>query len=539
MRIVLCLVAGLCSTSFHLNAQPSAGSSDNLQIFYTGDLFGYPRVPDLQRLCEVPGSIPKLYKRSPSCDKAISSDPESLPGKVLIRILQSNRPANGANTATLTLGLGDNFAMNYFSRVAVVADANRGIRLVPKDQLAYDSEAQGWRDIENLNRLTSKPTSSAGAIAKQVETRLANAEKGGRSTVDHDNVADFFLKAQYDALVPGKHDFYYGPERLRQLARYMAAGRNGASVLMLGANLVVRTTDTNETAKQHESIRKRSRPYWIVDKKTDGNKEIVVAENPMSWSLPDGVLPWNRKFVLNNAYLQTGPQFTGGAKLYKVPVGDIDGALTACTDLAGPARQASGQAVFSMPDPNVLLEAERTYAVCTVRDGESQSFCKTFNVESPLLQYSEVVAREDRKGRAYVFSGNQIQESLSAIDPDNPDRDCLFDPNAASRGCIAPYLYRPESNTVVFGVVETGLEKRIGALNASWMNEQHELRHSSARHRSSHCPDAATRLLPRAGTLQVRYALRADGAHAARRRPSPESRPTRQEDSDDARPLTS
>ena len=38
-----------------------------------------------------------------------------------------------------------------------------------------------------------------------------------------DNVANFFVREGYAALVPGKQDFYFGPERTRELARFMAS----------------------------------------------------------------------------------------------------------------------------------------------------------------------------------------------------------------------------------------------------------------------------------------------------------------------------
>ena len=70
----------------------------------------------------------------------------------------------------------------------------------------------------------------------------------GRGTIPNDNVGCFLAAARYAAIVPGKHDFYFGAERVRQLARFMA-GLNSDEyqpVQMLGANLVISTSPVND-----------------------------------------------------------------------------------------------------------------------------------------------------------------------------------------------------------------------------------------------------------------------------------------------------
>src|SRR5581483_12197510 len=63
----------------------------------------------------------------------------------------------------------------------------------------------------------------------------------GAHSVASDNVACFLRLMGFDAIVPGQQDFYYGPERLRQMARFLAEPAGGAyhSVAMLAANLAV------------------------------------------------------------------------------------------------------------------------------------------------------------------------------------------------------------------------------------------------------------------------------------------------------------
>src|SRR5262249_366742 len=75
----------------------------------------------------------------------------------------------------------------------------------------------------------------------------------GRATIPTDNVGCFLAGARFAAIVPGKHDFYFGAERVRELARFMASlssdemkgygfDSNYRPPQMLGANLVIKTS---------------------------------------------------------------------------------------------------------------------------------------------------------------------------------------------------------------------------------------------------------------------------------------------------------
>src|SRR5436305_6089162 len=106
----------------------------------------------------------------------------------------------------------------------------------------------------------------------------------------------------YEAVVPGKHDFYFGPERLRELARFLAQEQGRFhSVQMLAANLSIVTTEPDAFPRIPESQRKLRYETHFLDVKPD---------------LPEVVLPWLRHFVIRNAvHLTPGvPQGTS-AKL--------------------------------------------------------------------------------------------------------------------------------------------------------------------------------------------------------------------------------
>jgi len=71
------------------------------------------------------------------------------------------------------------------------------------------------------------------------------------------------LREGYSAIVPGKHDFYFGPERVRQLERFLASNQKGTSVKMLGANLVIETTWKGDHKPLPDTERRWNfSPHW-------------------------------------------------------------------------------------------------------------------------------------------------------------------------------------------------------------------------------------------------------------------------------------
>jgi len=64
-------------------------------------------------------------------------------------------------------------------------------------------------------------------------TQLGPGLQGG-----FDNVGCFLIRAGFDAMVPGKHDFYYGPDGCRIWRAYLHLAK-GTSIL--ASNLVVVT----------------------------------------------------------------------------------------------------------------------------------------------------------------------------------------------------------------------------------------------------------------------------------------------------------
>src|SRR5260370_35038985 len=70
----------------------------------------------------------------------------------------------------------------------------------------------------------------------------------GWGFVPADNVGCFLVREKYTAVVPGKHDFYFGPERLRELVRFLASKKkeDGEYVKMLSEKEVIETSWKND-----------------------------------------------------------------------------------------------------------------------------------------------------------------------------------------------------------------------------------------------------------------------------------------------------
>ena len=186
-----------------LEAQPDPG---RYVILYTGRLLGYPRTPDVQTYGPPPAA--------PAPNRAAAA---------YAGLFGDLTPRGGDNAPALRLGMGDNFAPNLPARMFQVragtafpphswCQANSGI-LIPKDRFYYSAAAGHWFCDNDANGPGEDPH--------------------GNNTIDYDNVVRFFTDNRYDAVVPGKHDFYFGVERLRSLARLLAQG----GVHMIGANL--------------------------------------------------------------------------------------------------------------------------------------------------------------------------------------------------------------------------------------------------------------------------------------------------------------
>lgn len=235
--ITLLLIPGLLSPLL-----AGEGAPVSYTVLYTGRTLGYYRVPDRQTT-------------------ATSECSESAIDLEQVKVFR-RRAAEGTGTKIL-VGMGDNFSPEFNTRM--IFD---GGKPTPKDLVQWDFKAIPPQWI---------PYDRKGASDAEIAA--------GRGRIGFDNAGCFFKIAGFDAMVPGKHDFEFGPERLRYLARYLGEpldpNKPDQFVEMLGANLAIATKVANPPAETPDP-----------PKPTNYDKSIQGAKIRM----PAAPLPFLREF---------------------------------------------------------------------------------------------------------------------------------------------------------------------------------------------------------------------------------------------------
>ena len=283
-------------------------------------------------------------------------------------------------------------------------------------------------DLDARSILKTLPTGVSQRIPKEVSSKF-------------DNVGCFLIQARFDAMVPGKHDFYYGPDGLQSLAQYLHGAK---STSILGSNLVV--------------VTHTARP--------DPNPPPTPSVEPKSQAklvLPSTVLPW-----LHGIELQTAgpPDFSevwdclaeSDSEAPPDPTGKPDichrwvaaGTIPSQVQQNGaPLQRSTYRApALPQPDPNAATPATSRAAVApghhylylkvNLKGKTEWDHTRTFDVQYPLLQR--------------VSGGVQV-------DPGDPD---LFHLKEYNRDGQKFWV-------AVFGVVDPGLRAHIGKLNYSYL----------------------------------------------------------------------
>jgi len=372
-----------------------AADLPDLGVIYTGRLIGYGRACAEERF--VPGkTVDGLRHYDRKCIGAGTGY-----GKALGGLFDEARKES---KKTLLLGVGDHFSLDYRAR-SVVVETPEGERAVGKDELLYH-EPHGWVVLSDAD-----PDRFQGIV----ETQAA-----ANTVIEGDAVAQFLVDAGYDALVPGKHDFYFGAERLRQISRLLA--RQKRPVQMLATNLIISASLRNPPNRIPERLRDRN----FVTKHAD-----VTIETPPV------VLPWLRRV---NVKAKEGTF----SKIVMCPVGK-EGKDKACLDPSETVelKPEPGKRGYFLPKGAPQLREVTSYHVCAegvaAKEKEPPMYCTMFDVAQPYFQYGAENSRE-------TFP--------------------------------APYFVDSERDVVVMGVVAPGLEKQVGLLNMVWLDpkNRHEIR---------------------------------------------------------------
>lgn len=358
-------------------------------ILYTGRLLGYGRTCFMEEYRSPGPAQNRIQYYSRTCP-----GPPTAYSTALQRLLKATK-----KRGDLLLGAGDNFSLDFGAREAALYAGDAPRTLIGREKLSF-VEKQGWVNLAD----------SSGSVP-------ANGEPG--TTIDGDTVADFIRGSGYDALVPGKHDFYFGPERLRQIGRLLMRPEKGrAPVRMLAANLVIQAAPIASRVQLAATSRFRKPNF------DDKHQSIKLV-------LPEYVLPWMRRVRVENAIGEKVRRF-GELRLCEAE--NVD--KQQCSD----KNWKSGEPPTLAKDGFLVLEARgfndysivsteyldpaKAYHLCAMPAGNTggRPYCQAFHVEQPFFDY-----------------GGPVQK---------------------------PYLVR--GNWVVFGAVAIGLEGKIGKLNTQW-----------------------------------------------------------------------
>ncbi len=310
---------------FILTLAPAAA----MDVHFTGKLLGYARE------CFIETYEPNThgaYDRK--CDSAASSYSTEL----LALLKAQKKPGD------LLLGAGDHFSLDFGARNAILDPKGTGRKLVGREQMFY-VPGKGWVFLDEYKG--KEP-----------------AQGDPNTNIDGDAVANFLKNAGYDALVPGKHDFYFGPERLRQIARLLEA----SGVRMLASNLVIRAERVKAVATLDAKAKFRSPNF----ERKHGSLNI---------KLPDYVLPWMRRVHIDNSASNGVLQFKEARICEAI---DLDN--HGCGSSKDFVLEQRGLDDFFIKDL-AMLRTDVAYHVCLFPPA-GRPYCSAFEVERPFFDYN-------------------------------------------------------------------------------------------------------------------------------------------------------
>jgi hypothetical protein len=409
---------------------PPAQSNAEVSILFTGRMLGYFRNPTLQSGVRSNSDFP--------CPSSPKETDVSFEGNQLFQAIQAYK-SNSQGTDKVFVGTGDNFAVYLPSRIFAPPPANNNEQY-SKDKFRWDPQSGTW--VSDLG--------GANVEALRRDLRL------GKAIVPTDNVGCFLAYAGYDAIVPGKEDFYFGAERVQALARFLASIPETDSyhpVQMLAANLLIKTS----WHTGHDPIpdsKKPRLPFDISDSSQNQNilfpadgaeilpwlgrikvKADPTAEVTISWSgdNPD-VADWEPK--------PGSPEF----KTTQCWASKIDSKCAHLTRV--PDRTGKWQLSPLKP------LAVGNYKACIWLTGNPRPTCSRFRVGSPLLQYADFNLQKEGAPKE-----NLPKDTPTVPFPFVVKTVCsgFGDSECATHEVVA-----------IFGAVDLNLEEKIGALESSW-----------------------------------------------------------------------
>ncbi len=266
---------------------------------------------------------------------------------------------------------------------------------------------------------------------------------------DFDNVGCFLRLAGFAATVPGREDFYFGAQRLRQLAKYLATPAGELrTVAMLAVNLQVETRLMDPPDK----VTKPAPPL-------NYGAELGDA----AFALPKKPLPYMRRFVISN-----------GVRITRVTERKVERAGSQVT-------QQQQQRIYTVEDDSdrglntKATNRERVVEHVWVCPGELP---RTFEPKPACVGPDNVsedgTSLEFRRTGTGRFEVGRWYACASKLEKDFSSKDTMCRQFEVAQ----PFFNEPytlsdagDSAAVLFGVVDPQLLDGVGELNYSWRNK--------------------------------------------------------------------
>ena len=436
----------------------AANGQTPLSVVYTGRTLGYFRYPEQQSRLNFNHCI---------------DDPSTMSDATRLFLQALRSQASGAQVLA---GMGDNFAMDLNSR-QFVDQTESGIDREPKDLWTWDYLSPSHRWLPD---------------AEVVHGRLADNIAKGYGQIPADNVGCFLRYAKYDAIVPGNADFYYGPERLRMLARFLMSDQGPAfpKVPMLAANLAEVSTVPGANPRIPDYQREKSflgnesLNYEVVQRETGGEPAIQI-------DLPDTVLPYLRKIVIHDAFDVLDPGGNDGRV-------ELDNEPDGTTFDARPRNPGAALEQRKLESPGrAPRSVEIRYRFDTVEFCPAIAGLTQDPYKLDLNRCTELQADPEAAKDAQKKLNNDLYYRAAAqvLQPNTNWGVCLLwkrppagHPRPLCRlfSVYAPFLQYPadakpapppywikdtsSGKVAIFGVVDPAVSTSIGRLNYGWLN---------------------------------------------------------------------
>lgn len=502
----------------------SCYAQSKTEIIYTGKLMGYFRSPDKQ-----------AWDQARGCTAAPDSSSEAAKQFQDFRRHHQN---------AVVVGTGDNFAPELAARMFMLTKAKAN---EPKDK-KDDKKAQANKEQEEKLRNNLKipsgeyipgnkelyywdemPKHQEGWVYyKSAPPDLLEELARGEGTIPTDNVGCFLAMNRFAAIVPGKHDFYFGVERVRELARFMAGlTKEKVSKLdpesdqkapnpkddyqppqMLGANLVIKTSltdppspSTGKPRSQWEGASlkigdgKSIYPWFVssatVKIQTPDSKAIRDKLQELFKDHPNPTLQQVEQKL--NEPIALSPKDTEDLKKLKsfvhdlatrttricftteqnyVPAGCVRGWTVTGETAAGKtvSGNADGMNYVIPTIPKELIQSwSGNLQAPFFEAGQNYGLCL---MSDPPKKDPNGLPQKDIETECQTFS--VYRPFLSFPDQRSPTASHYHDPD--------PFVLVPDPNNkqerevAIFGVVDPSVTQYIGVLNYSWLNKDDKLK---------------------------------------------------------------